>query len=181
MTAGVGTAPPYDALAPLIVDRTGWKYQRVRVPQDLIVLIGAVIVQGPVGGLATVMTAFFNGSLIQFFTQHVNEKLVRRLTAGRPAVRRHHQAGLPADPHGPALTAPAAPSRPHGGSDCWKQETPAEAGGVSLGGSDRRRSGDLSIFQSNALPTELQSRDHLSVTGVKTSRSFEAERTGSVR
>lgn len=96
MTAGVGTAP-YDALAPLIVDRTGWKYQRVRVPQDLIVLIGAVVAQGPVG-LATVMTAFFNGPLIQFFTQNVNEKLVERLTAGRPAVRRHHQAGLPADP-----------------------------------------------------------------------------------
>ncbi|RAG62256.1 hypothetical protein DN550_33710, partial [Burkholderia multivorans] len=92
----VGTAP-YDAIAPIIFDRTGWKYQRVRVPQDLIVLVGAILVSGPVG-VGTIMTAFFCGPLIAFFSSRVNEPLVARLTKGRALSDCHPEAGNPADP-----------------------------------------------------------------------------------
>ncbi|MEJ6549642.1 MULTISPECIES: YczE/YyaS/YitT family protein [unclassified Corynebacterium] len=77
MSAGVGTAP-YDAIAPMIVDKTGWNYTAVRVPQDVITVIGAVLFKGQVG-FGTVMTAFFNGPLIQFFTEKVNKPAVERL------------------------------------------------------------------------------------------------------
>ena len=80
MSADVGTAP-YDALAPMIVDRTGWPYRAVRIPQDLLFLIGAILVGGAVG-IGTVMTAFFNGPLIQFFSDRVNGPLVARITGG---------------------------------------------------------------------------------------------------
>lgn len=96
ISAGVGTAP-YDAIAPIIVDRTGWKYQRVRVPQDLIVLVAALLVSGPVG-IGTIMTAFFCGPLIAFFSAHVNEPLVERMTKGRALSDCHPEAGHPADP-----------------------------------------------------------------------------------
>ncbi|WP_231702882.1 YczE/YyaS/YitT family protein [Tsukamurella asaccharolytica] len=77
MSAGVGTAP-YDALAPMIVDRTGLSYQRVRVPQDILVVALAILAHGPVG-VGTVMTAFFNGPLIQFFTDRIHTPLVQRI------------------------------------------------------------------------------------------------------
>lgn len=96
ISAGVGTAP-YDAIAPIIVDRTGRKYQRVRVPQDLIVLGGALLVSGPVG-VGTIMTAFFVGPLIAFFSAHINEPFVDRLTKGLGATTAHPEAGAPGDP-----------------------------------------------------------------------------------
>lgn len=80
ISAGVGTAP-YDALAPMVVDRTGWKYTAVRMPQDLLVVGIALLVGGPVG-VGTVMTAFFNGPLIEFFSTKFNGPLVKRLTGG---------------------------------------------------------------------------------------------------
>lgn len=95
IAAGMGTAP-YDAIAPMIVDRTGWAYQRVRVPQDLAVLVIAVLQHGPVG-IGTVFTAFLNGPLIQFFQNRMHQPLIARLTRGRPAVRHHEHAGRPGD------------------------------------------------------------------------------------
>lgn len=77
MSAGVGTAP-YDAIAPMIVDKTGWNYTRVRVPQDVLTVVAAVLFKGQVG-FGTVMTAFFNGPLIQFFTEKINKPAVERL------------------------------------------------------------------------------------------------------
>lgn len=87
MSADVGIAP-YDALAPMIVDRTKLSYKAVRVPQALLFLGAALLVRGPVG-LGTVMTAFFNGPLIEFFSRSINQPLVARLTGdpGRPAAR----------------------------------------------------------------------------------------------
>lgn len=96
MSAGVGTAP-YDAIAPMIVDKTGWAYQRVRVPQDLVILILAILVHGPVG-IGTLMTAFFNGPLIQFFSAHVHRPLVKHLTQGHTVEAAHPDAGMPGDP-----------------------------------------------------------------------------------
>ncbi len=78
MTAGLGTAP-YDAIAPMIVDHTRWEYQKVRVPQDVLVVASAVLFRGPVG-FGTVMTAFFNGPLIQFFTKRVHQPVLAKLT-----------------------------------------------------------------------------------------------------
>ncbi|MDO5617552.1 YczE/YyaS/YitT family protein [Kocuria sp.] len=75
--AGSGTAP-YDAIAPIVVERTGWAYRYVRWVQDILVVIIAAILSGPVG-LATVITAFFNGPLIEFFNKKVNQALVEKL------------------------------------------------------------------------------------------------------
>lgn len=94
MSAGVGTAP-YDAIAPIIVDKTGWPYQRVRVPQDLLVVIAAACVGGPVG-IGTIMTAFFNGPLIQFFSNKVNLPLVNKIVGHKVAAPAN--AGTPGDP-----------------------------------------------------------------------------------
>lgn len=77
MSAGVGTAP-YDAIAPMIVERTKLSYTWVRVPQDVLIVILAILFQGQVG-FGTVMTAFFNGPLIQNFTEKVNRPAVERL------------------------------------------------------------------------------------------------------
>ncbi|MFF2269224.1 YitT family protein [Cellulosimicrobium cellulans] len=76
MTAGVGTAP-YDAIAPIVVDRTHARYRVVRVVQDLAFVGLAIALGGPVG-VGTVMTAFFAGPLIDFFTERVNKPLLRR-------------------------------------------------------------------------------------------------------
>lgn len=94
MSAGVGTAP-YDAIAPIIVDKTGLSYQRVRVPQDILVVIVAVLANGPVG-FGTVMTAFFNGPLIQFFSTKFNQPMVKKIVGHHVTVPKN--AGAPGDP-----------------------------------------------------------------------------------
>lgn len=81
----------------MIVDRTGWKYQRVRVPQDVLVVIGAVLIGGPVG-IGTTMTAFFCGPLIEFFSDHVNLPLVGKLAKDARERVGHPEAGKPGDP-----------------------------------------------------------------------------------
>ncbi|MFE6968468.1 YitT family protein [Isoptericola sp. NPDC057653] len=83
MTAGIGTAP-YDAIAPMVVDRTRARYRVVRVIQDLAFVGLAIAFGGPVG-VGTVMTAFFAGPLIDFFNERVNKPLLHRLLpAGGP-------------------------------------------------------------------------------------------------
>ena len=47
---------PYDAIAPLIVDKTGWEYTPVRIGQDVLVVITAYLLKGPVG-ISTAMTS----------------------------------------------------------------------------------------------------------------------------
>lgn len=77
ISAGVGTAP-YDAIAPIIVERTSWKYRNVRAVQDLSCVAGAVLVGGQVG-IGTVVTAFFNGPLIEHYSERFNAVAVERL------------------------------------------------------------------------------------------------------
>lgn len=89
-SAGVGTAP-YDAIAPMIVERTKHSYTGVRMRQDILVVAIALLLRGPVG-IGTVMTAFFNGPLIGFFSRRVNEPVVARLTGD---ARASHAAGEP--------------------------------------------------------------------------------------
>lgn len=74
MTAALGTSP-YDALAPMIVDHTGAKYRVVRTVQDVFFLLVAVVFQGAIG-VGTIVTAFFTGPLIEFFTQKVSTPLM---------------------------------------------------------------------------------------------------------
>ncbi|MFL2099359.1 YczE/YyaS/YitT family protein [Desemzia sp. FAM 23991] len=69
---------PYDAIAPLITDRTGWSYTPVRIAQDLIVVVISLLVGGPVG-VATFITGFFAGPLITFFSKKVSQPLMDKL------------------------------------------------------------------------------------------------------
>lgn len=69
---------PYDAIAPLIQDKTGWKYTPVRIGQDLIIVIAALIVGGPVG-ISTFITGFFAGPLISFFSKKVSQPIMGKL------------------------------------------------------------------------------------------------------
>jgi uncharacterized membrane protein YczE len=69
---------PYDAITPLITDRTGWRYTPVRVAQDLLVVIGAYLLAGPVG-IATIITGFFAGPLITFFSKKVSQPIMAKL------------------------------------------------------------------------------------------------------
>lgn len=69
---------PYDAIAPLITDKTGWKYTPVRIGQDLIVVVAALLVGGPVG-VSTFITGFFAGPLISFFSKKVTKPLMEKL------------------------------------------------------------------------------------------------------
>lgn len=69
---------PYDAITPLIIDRTSWKYTPVRVAQDLLVVIGAYLLAGPVG-ISTIITGFFAGPLIAFFSKKVSQPLMAKI------------------------------------------------------------------------------------------------------
>lgn len=71
---------PYDAIAPLITDRTKWNYTPVRIGQDLIVVLGALILGGPVG-VSTVITGFFAGPLITFFSDKISQPIMEKLEA----------------------------------------------------------------------------------------------------
>lgn len=83
MTASLGTSP-YDALAPMIVDHSGAKYRVVRTAQDVFFLILAVVFHGAIG-VGTIVTAFFTGPLIEFFTQRVSTPLMSSVLPPAPA------------------------------------------------------------------------------------------------
>ncbi|MGM0217178.1 YczE/YyaS/YitT family protein [Enterococcus sp. AZ126] len=76
MSAKLGNAP-YDAIAPIIVERTKAKYRVVRVIQDISFVILAVIFGGPVG-IGTVINAFFTGPLIDFWNRKVSEPIIEK-------------------------------------------------------------------------------------------------------
>lgn len=74
MSAKLGNAP-YDAIAPIIVDRTNFRYRIVRVIQDIAFVLLAFLSGGPVG-VGTVINAFFTGPLIEFWNTKVSEPLI---------------------------------------------------------------------------------------------------------
>ncbi|ALS00647.1 hypothetical protein ATZ33_04435 [Enterococcus silesiacus] len=76
MSAKVGNAP-YDAIAPIIVERTGAQYRLVRVIQDIIFVIIAFCFGGPVG-IGTVINAFFTGPFIDFWNKKICEPLIEK-------------------------------------------------------------------------------------------------------
>ncbi|SEK58007.1 Uncharacterized membrane protein YczE [Carnobacterium iners] len=69
---------PYDAITPVITDRTGWNYTPVRVGQDLFIVLGAYLLAGPVG-ISTIITGFFAGPLISFFSKKISQPLIEKL------------------------------------------------------------------------------------------------------
>lgn len=69
---------PYDAIAPLITDRTGWNYTPVRVITDIIIVVAAYFLRGPVG-ISTVITGFFAGPLITFFSNKVSTPVIEKI------------------------------------------------------------------------------------------------------
>ena len=76
MDAELGVSP-YDAIAPLIVDKSGWKYTPVRIGQDLIIVVIALLVGGPVG-ISTFITGFFAGPLISFFSKKITKPTMEK-------------------------------------------------------------------------------------------------------
>lgn len=70
-------AAPYDAVAPIIVDKTGWDYKYSRIAQDLLVVVGAWLLGGPVG-VSTFITGFMAGPLIKFFSNKVSKPFLER-------------------------------------------------------------------------------------------------------
>ena len=70
---------PYDAIAPLIVDKTGWEYTPVRIGQDVLVVITAYLLKGPVG-ISTVIIGFFAGPLIALFSDKISKPLIEQVT-----------------------------------------------------------------------------------------------------
>lgn len=75
--ADMGVAP-YDAITPVLVEKTGVKFRWARVAQDVVILIAAWFVGGPVG-LSTVITGFFAGPLINFFSDNISQPLTTKL------------------------------------------------------------------------------------------------------
>lgn len=76
MSAKLGNAP-YDAIAPIIVERTKRQYRVVRVMQDVLFVVIAFIFGGPVG-IGTVINAFFTGPLIDFWNKKVSEPIIEK-------------------------------------------------------------------------------------------------------
>lgn len=77
MGADLGVAP-YDAIAPILSDRFHTKYRTIRIAQDLLFMIVAFLVGGPVG-IGTVIVAFFTGPLITFWDNHVSLPMRRNI------------------------------------------------------------------------------------------------------
>ena len=79
MDADLGVSP-YDAIAPVITDRVSASYKTVRMIQDIVVVITAWILGGPVG-VSTFITGFLAGPLIDFFSNRITNKLSDKVEA----------------------------------------------------------------------------------------------------
>ena len=79
MDADLGVSP-YDAIAPVITDRVSANYKTVRMIQDIVVVITAWILGGPVG-VSTFITGFLAGPLIDFFSNRFTRKLSDKVEA----------------------------------------------------------------------------------------------------
>lgn len=77
ITANIGIAP-YDAVTLVIQDRTKIKYKYIRISQDLIFMFSSLVLMGPVG-VGTIVNAFFNGPLIEFWNNKATTPLLNKL------------------------------------------------------------------------------------------------------
>jgi uncharacterized membrane protein YczE len=69
---------PYDAVAPIIVDRANVSYSAARVGQDIVVIIIALLLGGPVG-ISTIILGFFTGPLVDWFSDHITNPLLESM------------------------------------------------------------------------------------------------------
>lgn len=74
MSTKLGVSP-YDAIAPIISDKIHVKYQIVRSTQDIVIMIIAILFAGPFG-IMTLFTAFFAGSLINFWNNTISRGIM---------------------------------------------------------------------------------------------------------
>lgn len=87
MGAELGVAP-YDAIAPILSDHFHTQYRTIRIVQDILFMLVAFLIGGPVG-VGTVIVAFFTGPLITYWDNHVSLPMrrvidgVEDLSAGR--------------------------------------------------------------------------------------------------
>jgi uncharacterized membrane protein YczE len=77
MMVDLGVAP-YDALAPIFSSRLHIKYKFCRIAQDLLFMVAALLMGGPIG-LATIIISFFAGPLITFWDHHFSEKVIHQV------------------------------------------------------------------------------------------------------
>ena len=75
-TADLGVAP-YDAVAPILGNRTPLAFRWWRVITDVLCVIGGFLL-GSVVGVGTVITAFFMGPLVHWFNVHLSEPFLQR-------------------------------------------------------------------------------------------------------
>ncbi|QQK07874.1 YczE/YyaS/YitT family protein [Miniphocaeibacter halophilus] len=78
ISADLGVAP-YDAITLVITDYSHIQYKYIRMAQDIIFMISALIFGGPVG-VGTVINAFFNGPLIDLWYKKISNPLIRKIT-----------------------------------------------------------------------------------------------------
>lgn len=87
-------AAPYDAIAPIITQRTKLSYRTARITQDVLFMIAAVIAGGPVG-FGTIIVAFFTGPLISWWNDHVSNPMVNTINeATRPKEERNQNSAV---------------------------------------------------------------------------------------
>ncbi|GLB46169.1 membrane protein [Philodulcilactobacillus myokoensis] len=77
MSSKLGAAP-YDAIAPIISDKTHGKYQIVRSIQDILFMVAGYFAGGSVG-IMTVITAFFAGPLIAVWNRNVSDIIMKHI------------------------------------------------------------------------------------------------------
>lgn len=71
-------AAPYDAIAPIITKKTKLTYRVARVIQDILFMVAAFLVGGPVG-FGTIIVAFFTGPLISWWNDHLSDPMVKTI------------------------------------------------------------------------------------------------------
>ncbi|RVU54457.1 YczE/YyaS/YitT family protein, partial [Anaerosphaera multitolerans] len=77
MSVRVGSAP-YDAIAPIVSEQIGMEFKYVRIIQDILFMSIALIFNGPVN-VATIISAFFVGALIDFWNYKISTPLLKKV------------------------------------------------------------------------------------------------------
>lgn len=87
-------AAPYDAIAPIITQRTKLSYRTARITQDVLFMVAAVIAGGPVG-FGTIIVAFFTCPLISWWNDHVSNPMVKTIDAAtKPKEERNQNSAV---------------------------------------------------------------------------------------
>lgn len=87
-------AAPYDAIAPIITQRTKLSYRTARITQDVLFMVAAVIAGGPVG-FGTIIVAFFTGPLISWWNDHISNPMVKTINdATKPKEERDQNSAV---------------------------------------------------------------------------------------